>query len=68
MGVVNPIVEIIQTVYVRGCRVEIEVPRERMRSLQSTINYSVEIPTWSTHTQCCRLSAGRAARVPGWPF
>ena len=32
---------------------------------QPTINYSVEIPTWSTHTQRRRLSARRAARMAG---
>ena len=41
------------------------VPRERMRSPQPTRNYSVEIPTWSTHTQRRRLSARRAARIAG---
>ena len=37
-----------------------EVPRERMRSPQSTINYSVNIPTWSSFIQRRRLSARRA--------
>ena len=41
------------------------LPRERMRSPQPTRNYSVEIPTWSTHTQRRRLSARRAARIAG---
>ena len=41
------------------------VPRERMRSPQPSRNYSVEIPTWSTHTQRRRLSARRAAKIAG---
>ena len=41
------------------------VPRERMRSTQPTINYSVNIPTWSSFTQRRRLSARRAARIAG---
>ena len=43
------------------------VPRERMRSPQPTINYSVNIPTWSSFIQRRRLSARRAARIAGWP-
>ena len=46
---------------------ENEVPRERMRSPQPIRNYSVEIPTWSTHTQRRRLSARPATRIAGWP-
>ncbi len=45
----------------------VDVPRERMRSLQPTINYSVNIPTWSSFIQCRRQSARRAARIAGWP-
>ncbi len=47
--------------------VDIVVPRERMRSPQPTINYSVNIPTWSSVTQRRRLSARRAARIAAWP-
>ena len=43
----------------------IDVLRERMRSPQPTINYSVNIPTWSSFIQCRRLSARRAARIAG---
>ena len=50
-----------------GLMVVMYVPRERMRSPQPTINYSVNIPTWSSFIQCRRLSARRAARIAGWP-
>ena len=46
---------------------QIDVPRERMRSPQPTINYSVNIPTWGSFIQCRRQSARRAARIAGWP-
>ena len=38
-----------------------------MRSPQPTINYSVNIPTWSSFTQRRRQSARRAAKIAGWP-
>ena len=46
--------------------VQKNVPRERMHSPQPTINYSVNIPAWSSFIQRRRPSARQAARIVGW--